>query len=267
MFSRRHPLLLRLSNLSPGPRWASSNDDRRGSTIKTVNYTNKQLFGKVSGKATGEPAPGNAGAAAIDTVQSRNDRSSEMYWLLQHKSPAKTQKKPNDAAAAPKRRSAKLRVDCAPDEAMLAAVRPLKTTRKRTKVYAAAASKTIPASLSRFGDTLCKPPVRSPPVKSLAALVAPPAAKVLRHSAADGLRRMLSVPPFNVDGHPISGGGDDDGEVLGCAERLDVGAMPSVGKVLQATMPDASRRALMHWKELKMAELGEEGFRQLQQCE
>ncbi|XP_055703435.1 mitochondrial genome maintenance exonuclease 1-like [Phlebotomus papatasi] len=43
----------------------------------------------------------------------------------------------------------------------------------------------------------------------------------------------------------------------------DILKLPSVGRVLQATMPEASREALMRWKVLKIAELGEEGFRKL----
>lgn len=39
---------------------------------------------------------------------------------------------------------------------------------------------------------------------------------------------------------------------------------PSVSKVLQATMPENSRNALKRWKLQKIAELGEEGFRQMQ---
>ncbi|XP_052873314.1 mitochondrial genome maintenance exonuclease 1-like [Anopheles cruzii] len=39
---------------------------------------------------------------------------------------------------------------------------------------------------------------------------------------------------------------------------------PSVGRVLAATMPEASRQALLRWKASKIVELGEEGFQQLQ---
>ncbi|ETN62391.1 hypothetical protein AND_005906 [Anopheles darlingi] len=39
---------------------------------------------------------------------------------------------------------------------------------------------------------------------------------------------------------------------------------PSVNRVLTATMPEASRQALLRWKASKIAELGEEGFQQMQ---
>lgn len=42
--------------------------------------------------------------------------------------------------------------------------------------------------------------------------------------------------------------------------------IPSVSKVLQSTMPLASRNALIQWKTLKIAELGIEGFNMLQKC-
>lgn len=47
-------------------------------------------------------------------------------------------------------------------------------------------------------------------------------------------------------------------------ELVDTNQMPSVGKILQATMSDAARNALIQWKLAKVAELGDEGFAQLQ---
>jgi hypothetical protein len=41
---------------------------------------------------------------------------------------------------------------------------------------------------------------------------------------------------------------------------------PSVSKVLQATIPENQRKALMHWKNLKITELGLEGFDLMQKC-
>jgi len=40
--------------------------------------------------------------------------------------------------------------------------------------------------------------------------------------------------------------------------------MPSVGKILQYTMPEAARAALLNWKLSKIRELGEQGFADLQ---
>lgn len=42
-------------------------------------------------------------------------------------------------------------------------------------------------------------------------------------------------------------------------------ALPSVGKILQATMPERARWALKKWKLAKIAELGESGFQEYQQ--
>lgn len=41
--------------------------------------------------------------------------------------------------------------------------------------------------------------------------------------------------------------------------------IPSVSKVLQGTMPDMMRNALKRWKSMKIAELGEDGFREFEQ--
>lgn len=42
--------------------------------------------------------------------------------------------------------------------------------------------------------------------------------------------------------------------------------LPSVSKVLQGTMPEAQRQALIQWKTIKISELGIEGFERMQQC-
>lgn len=44
-------------------------------------------------------------------------------------------------------------------------------------------------------------------------------------------------------------------------------SVPSVSKVLQSTMPEHQRQALINWKNLKIAELGVEGFEELQKSE
>lgn len=43
--------------------------------------------------------------------------------------------------------------------------------------------------------------------------------------------------------------------------------LPSVSKVLQGTMPDSQRAALIQWKSVQIAELGLEGFELMQKCE
>lgn len=43
--------------------------------------------------------------------------------------------------------------------------------------------------------------------------------------------------------------------------------LPSVGKILQATLSDSARKSLIEWKLTKIRELGEDGFNQMQQSE
>lgn len=246
------------------PLWQCAQQLRQksdGSSMKRLNHTNKALFGSVTRnaatpKSTDEPPSPNTDAAP----PSRNDLSSEMYWLLQHKQskPATRKNAPASSSASRAMPAAKTKtrppIDRAPDDDVLRSLlRPIKVPRKRT-IKTLAPAKNIPTSLSRFRDTLC-----TPPVKDLAALVAAP--RLLKQSSSDGLQRMLRVPPFHMDGHTFN-----DGDFVGSAERLDTGDMPSVGAVLQATMPESSRRALQHWKRLKVAELGEQGFLELQKC-
>lgn len=77
----------------------------------------------------------------------------------------------------------------------------------------------------------------------------------------DKLLDILTVPVFGLANRNSA----EPTEIVG-TERLEQRQMPSVGKVLQATMPDSSRRALMKWKLTKIAELGEDGFNELQRC-
>lgn len=223
-----------------------------GSSLKSLNYANKALYGGVTRKSA-SPKIEN-----VPLTPARNDLSSEMYWLMQHK-PAAASTLPAKRSSSTKRR-ASVSI-CAPDEEILLAVKPRKRSAKKDKVPAKTPPTnvtTIPSSLSRFGDTLCKPPL-----KNLSALVAP--AKLLKRSSSDGLDQMLRVPPFHVDGQPFDMGPDQ--APIGCERRLEMRDMPSVGKVLQATMPEQSRRALLNWKQLKIAELGIDGFLELQKCE
>lgn len=232
-----------------------------GAAIKSVNYANKVLYGGVTGKTatTTPPKKGDDDDTVVvpPEAPAKNDLSSEMYWLLQHKAIA--------TKSPPAKRSAKRRSTvsvCAPDEELLQIVKPRKRAAKKTDKTPTSGT-TIPSSLSRFGDTLCKPPV-----KGLAALVPPAKHLKQRSSHSDGLEHMLRVPPFHA--HDGASGFDDvalNEEFIGCEQRLQMHEMPSVGKVLQATMPEASRRALMNWKQLKIAELGMEGFLALQKCE
>lgn len=48
---------------------------------------------------------------------------------------------------------------------------------------------------------------------------------------------------------------------------LELLKIPSVSRVLQYTMSDAARAALLNWKTTKISELGEQGFADLQQGE
>lgn len=59
---------------------------------------------------------------------------------------------------------------------------------------------------------------------------------------------VLSTPPNNI-------------------RALALRRVPSVGKILQYTMSESARTALLNWKLAKIHELGEQGFIDLQQCE
>lgn len=72
----------------------------------------------------------------------------------------------------------------------------------------------------------------------------------------ESLRAILKVPMLP----------DPDESLQIIPELQNINATPpSVGKILQATMTDAARNALIKWKLSKIEELGEEGFKKLQQ--
>lgn len=85
--------------------------------------------------------------------------------------------------------------------------------------------------------------------------------------------------PVAVIQRPIPLSNEDLRNVLNCPLQSDVlsiapsdirapelRTLPSVGRVLQYTMPEAARNALLNWKLAKIKELGEQGFAELQKA-
>lgn len=241
------------------PKWISvrySSNDRRAATMKYINFANKALYGKVVAKKPAvsipEPANGNTG------------KQSEMYWMLQYNSQdERNQCRTDEIREGHKRRSSrnqslaeingelqgkvpdtKIEQNSDSNEKLVEPQNAQRKTRKSRK------PPRDPNDLTQFAEMICKIPLKPQPV------FAGPKKR-------DRLRDILTVPAFGLTNWKPA---EKLTQIVGGGERLDVGQMPSVGKVLQATMPDGARRALMQWKLQKIAELGDEGFNELQKC-
>lgn len=273
MYSLRSNLLYHISQnmtLCYINRWSSSSN--KAATKKYLNFVNKSLYGAVTRKSKPQMAPKECPAEVANpedvNKQIHADYRSEMYWMLEHKPentlpkvqrPNKiTTKKmlktfetvPAVGSMAKKTKDSQLdaKITCVHMENKKSPKtdKTLRNTLGNLKIEAE-----TPTVLMQFNDSLCKPPLKQASNKSIPKL----------GSSDDRLRDILTVPPFDLSNWRL----DVDDVVLG-PNKMEVRQMPSVGKVLQATMSESSRKALMQWKLLKIAELGQQGFDDLQKC-
>lgn len=218
--------------------WTRCSSSDNGRAVKYMNFANKTLFGAVVSKK--KPVKESSTSSEKPELNKyTSEKQSEMYWLLQHE-PA-----PVEVSRTTVKKKAKL-IKQEPESVC-------EVKKRRVRSVKLKADPVIPSVLTTFTDSLCKPPRKH--AKS------GPAMKMIIGDE-DRLREILTFPVFDLNKRSA----DDLNNVIG-GHRLEMKQMPSVGKILQATMPEAARRALMQWKLLKIAELGEEGFHILQQCE
>lgn len=236
--------------------------------IKKLNFVNKALFGAVQKKHKIDPTQ-NAPKSVIDDkptmvplrpspppTRPKIDLSSEMYWMLSHtqqtappfNSVRKIKHKKTSITAATSSSSSSTI-----DKSMFLlknnrSIRALNKPTKRSLEIHQPDTSPIPPSLTKFTDSLCPVPIKlkSPNSDIIPSIRIP--LNIVR------LTDVLAVPAFGdaLRSFPIM-------------EAGDLQRVPSVGTILQATMPKAARKALQKWKLLKLAELGEAGFQQMQQ--
>lgn len=220
----------------------------KGSAIKYLNFANKALFGGVVAK---KPLISSKVPSIQEPTHSSKyvvDNQSEMYWMLQHQPSSVAPPRRKRTVGSKNKKATKRQ----PPSSIVEPVKAAQEISIKSKKIKRSSIST-PKVLAEFSDSLCKPPVKQQPFKGNATMKT--------GCLDDNFRGILSVPAFGL----VDSNSEELGHYIG-ANRLDIKQMPSVGKVLQATMPEASRRALMQWKLLKIAELGEEGFNELQQC-
>lgn len=211
--------------------------------IKKLNFENKILFGAVIKKKTTKkekniPKKVIEKEIVNESNSNENEKSSETYWMTQY-----TYLPDFDAKKSSKKEDSKIVVSAV--ETNLKKI-VQKIVRKKKSV------KEVPQNLEKFTDCLVPLPVKSRAKKKTSNLVAP---AIIPFTSEE----LRTITDFPLDF------GDEKNTIKMLSTDSTI-ALPSVGKILQATMPEASRRALMQWKAVKIAELGIEGFQELQKC-
>lgn len=225
--------------------------------IKKLHYENKYLFGA----KTKEPKvqKGGAGKKKVQAIEAvvddedtskQHDKSGEMFWLLQHKPVLDFEKPSKQKKVKPEKPKIEISIK-----------------KKVPKIKLAG---------DPFNHHVDRPLLKNDPklelIKStmdisfqskLPSLAKEKAVPLIERDIPFDLQQLRQITSF-----PVSIGKQ---KILDLFQPFDLdqssNPIPSVSKVLQATMPIVSRNALVLWKTTKLAELGLEGFNLLQQCE
>lgn len=228
-----------------------SNADR----IKKLNFENKYLFGAATKTKLKEKKFKASVVTSVDVdpqpseeVKNPKDINSEIYWMCHHVPEVQDFTKPTKKAKSePKTKKAA--------EELKPAVEKVKKKKSKVakddeisivedvaSVLPSATPKDSRSFLSNTdSDSESSGDEREIPFKS------------------DQLRAILNFPMSLSSSKVISSFDKFALEVPSIK-------LPSVSKVLQATMPEHQRQALMRWKTKKIAELGPEGFEIMQKC-
>lgn len=259
-----HPKII--NNLLTLRQYCSSS---KSDIIKGLNYTNKELFGAViksKKKPTKNSQNLNDKIAVANTVsQDQHSWNSEMYWLMRHDTKA-TSHQPNTKLNKTSVIKSKPKL-----ETFVPVTKPIEPIQLSTPIplqkhkfspdsihitsqfdINPAKQIKITSTLRKFKQSLLRTPINSN------AKVSYTNEYIEVPFSENDIKNMLKYPMICDETNIISM--DDN------SNTIEVSKMPSVSKILQATMPEASRKALMKWKLLKIAELGEDGFNELQKC-
>lgn len=216
--------------------------------IKNLNYTNKALFGAViKEKKKLSPSPIPTIDTANDSSYSKeNQLNAEIYWLMKDKA---TQ--PMTAATPIKQSNTSSPTSSTEptnnENAAAVTAAPIPRPNLQTKLKI---STSVSSTLRKFTQALLPTPVN---VRSSSSVIGTPPEHIHIPFTDKEFKKILKFPMLS-----------DGSKLLADKPPIELSNMPSVSKILQATMPDASRKALMKWKLLKIAELGEDGFVELQ---
>lgn len=220
--------------------------------IKKINFVNKTLYGAVSKKTRKSTTP--TSSIVQDSAADNNESfSGEIYWLVTHAGKsldktlasgfAKTTTKRNTIQSGVPKASKAEKTNTLFDTELQAT--PVKKRASQMKIIHKASANKVPEVAPRIIDIAACPGASS----YVPSIVFSPRQ----------LRNVLTVPPFGM----VDWTGAVDMPLLPDGMKK----LPSVTKILQSTMSESSRKALLQWKLLKIAELGEDGFNEMQQSE
>lgn len=226
----------------------------RGCSTKTVqriiflNYTSKSLFGPViKTKATKRQKKLESDSLKESvTLSHQKNHSSEMFWILGNRwNDIETVEK-----SLPKRDESQMTIQSLPKTAGKLKATVEKALSKRERVIHSQPDK----SKNESKSTVRKPSLKKP-------------SEIISESKVN---TRNPIPFSNAELkelllHPLV----TEKEIIASQDSQisQIRNFPSVGKILQGTMSDTTRNALINWKLAKIFELGEQGFADLQKCE
>lgn len=240
--------------------------------IKKLNYENKYLFGA---KIKEKPAKNEFKKETqplIEDIKNPKNISSEIYWRCLHipevldftKPTKKTKPKAKTSSKSVKKSKA---IETLDDDEPEPEPEPeplrIKIVPKKAAPKTIVKKPELPDSLNMLHEAL--PEVKSKVKDSLSENFK---LRVLEQEDVHDQRAI----PFEVQqlraiiGFPMTLSNTKN-DCVKTFVKTDGGSyLPSVSKVLQGTMPELQRNALINWKNLKISELGLEGFEIMQQC-
>lgn len=225
---------------------------RNETKIKDKNLESKLLFGSVIKKK-------KLVDVAAEPKGEEKDMSSEIYWLTQHTSvPDFTQTKKTQRASkkikSKKDYAKKSKSKTEPKINILENIYNVSSQIKSNQVPQIHYNPIVVESLEKFKNSLL--PFTSDENKLAAPITNHAQSPSIPFTSRD-LKLLLDFPLRYED------------KKLNNLEYTQpvIQFKPSVTTILQSTMSESSRKALMQWKTIKIAELGIEGFNQLQKCE
>lgn len=235
--------------------------------IKKLNYENKYLFGaKIKKEKLAKNEFKKETQPLIEDIKKPKNLTSEIYWRCLHipevldftKPTKKT--KPKAKTSVKKSKAIKTLDD---DDGYEPEPLPIKIVPKKAAPKTIVKKPELPDSLNMLHKAL--PEVKNKIKDSLSESFK---LRVLEQEDVHDQREI----PFEVQqlraitGFPMTLSNTKNDCVKTFVKTDGVSYLPSVSKVLQGTMPELQRNALINWKNLKISELGLEGFEIMQQC-
>lgn len=233
--------------------------------VKKLYADSKTLFGAKVKEAKGKKAATQVKPPVDDEPVNDNDLKSEIYWMCNHVpevqdfsvvKTTKAKKKKTKDEPVPVKASKKKKADVSVTQ------KEPSVAKKKTKAVELLAPE-LPDSLIKLQNAL---PDVSAEIKStlnsVLNLKQPDAdIKLDEHDIPFSSQQLTQITNF-----PLT---MNKSKIITSFQNIEQKPfyLPSVSKILQATMPESQRNALIQWKQLKISELGLEGFETMQKCE